>query len=514
MRLLPPNRMLLLLAIIKFILPFILQNNYYQLHRDEYLYLAEGHHLAWGYLEVPPLLSVFAWLSNALGGSMFWVKFWPNLFGSFTIIFVGRIIISLGGKNFALLLGALPFIAGGYMRLFYLLHPNFLDVFFWTLMAFSIIRYLQSSNNKWLYLFGISVGLGLLSKYSSAFYAASIVAGLLTTRQRKIFSNKHLYFALLLAFIIFLPNLLWQYNHNFPIVTHMQELQEEQLQFISPFNFIVAQLMMNLPFIFIWISGLLFVVISEKGKQFRLFAWAYIAVIILLLILHGKDYYALGAYPVLFAFGGFYLEKVTAIRFKWTRYVMIAVPIILCIIAMPLIMPVAKPAALAAYYKKMGMDKDGAMRWEDQQFHPLPQDFADMIGWREMAQQLAKNWHTLTPEQQKNTIIYARGYFTAGSLNYYGPSLQLPEVYSDNANFLFWMPEKYHLKNLLLVGHRMPDNDDKVFQQFEKVGVLDSVNMSLFREHGMKFILFENANDSANTMIEESVAELKKKFTR
>jgi hypothetical protein len=52
-----------------------------------------------------------------------------------------------------------PFMIDGYMRLFFLFMPNFLDVFFWTLMAFSVIRFIQTQQNKWLYVFGISAGL-------------------------------------------------------------------------------------------------------------------------------------------------------------------------------------------------------------------------------------------------------------------------------------------------------------------------------------------------------------------
>ena len=134
------KNLLYLLAFIKLIVPFFLQNSFYQLHRDEYLYLAEGHHLAWGYMEVPPLMGVLAWISNLFGASAFWVKIWPALFGVFTFLLVGKIILSLGGKKFALFLGWLPFVLDGYMRLFFLFHPNFLDVFFWTLIAFSIVH--------------------------------------------------------------------------------------------------------------------------------------------------------------------------------------------------------------------------------------------------------------------------------------------------------------------------------------------------------------------------------------
>ena len=182
---------LFILAIIKLIAPFFLQNSFYHPHRDEYLYLAEAHHMDWGYMEIPPMLSVFAWITNFFGASMFWIRIWPALFGALTFLLVGRIILSLGGRIFALFLGWLPFMIDGYMRLFFLFMPGFLDVFFWTLMAFSVIRFIQTQQNKWLYVFGISAGLGMMSKYSVAFYTLSILAGVLFTRQRKIFLNKH-----------------------------------------------------------------------------------------------------------------------------------------------------------------------------------------------------------------------------------------------------------------------------------------------------------------------------------
>ncbi len=506
------NRILYLLALIKLILPFFLQNSFYQPHRDEFLYLAEGHHMAWGYMEVPPLLSVFAWLTNLFGDSMFWIKIWPALFGAFTFILVGKIILSLGGKTFALFLGWLPFVIDGYMRLFFLFQPNFLEVFFWTAIAYSIITYIQTQKNSWLYIFGICTGLGMMSKYSVAFYVVSIAAGLLITRHRKIFLNKHFYYAAIIALIIFLPNLIWQYNHRFPVITHMSELQDEQLKFINPLEFVISQFMMNLPCVYIWIAGLFFVIFSYAGKPYRVIAWAYLCVIALLVGLHGKDYYALGAYPVLFAFGAYHLEKATAEKLKWVRYPLLVFSIGFGVYAMPLTMPVAKPESLAKYYAYTGMNK--LFKWEDQQYHPLPQDFADMIGWKEMAEKAGRVYNSLPPAERSKTMVYCRGYFSAGALNFYRKEFRLPEVYSDNASFLFWMPDTYNFKNLLLVAHNIPDSTDKVFQQFEKMTVKDSLVYPLFRENGMRFILYENGNDSLNKLTEKGIAELKGKFRR
>ena len=510
----PLRILLFLLAIIKLVLPFLLQNSFYQPHRDEYLYLAEAHHMDWGFMEIPPLLSVFAWITNFFGGSLFWIRIWPALFGSLTFFLVGETIISLGGKKFALLLGWLPFVLDGYMRLFFLFMPNFLDVFFWTLIAFSIIRFIQTQQNKWLYVFAIAVGLGMMSKYSAAFYTLSIVCGILLTKHRKIFLNKHFYFASLVALLIFLPNIIWQYNHRFPVINHMDELQQEQLKYNSATGFIISQLMMNFPCVYIWLAGLIFVGFNSQGKNYRLLIWAYLFTIIFLIILRGKDYYALGVYPILFAFGAFYLEKLTSLKFRWVRFAMLIFSFSFGIYAMPLIMPLARPEVLAKYYEKTGLNKTGSFKWEDQKMHPLPQDFADMMGWKELAIKTGAVYNSLSREERKKTFVYCRGYFSAGALNYYRKDAGLPEVYSDNASFLFWMPDTYDVKNLILVAHNIPDKDDIVFQQFEKMTIKDSINLSLFRENGMRIILYENGNDSLNNIITRGVAKLKSKFLR
>lgn len=508
------SRLIYLLAIIKFVLPFILQNSYYQPHRDEFLYLAEGRHLSLGYMEVPPLLSLFAWLTHFLGDGIFWIKFWPDLFSVFTFLLVAKMVQMLGGKQFAIFLSWLPFVICGYLRLFFLFQANFLEVFFWTSIAFTLFCFIQTKENKWLYWMGLSIGLGMMSKYSVAFYTASILLGILLTKHRNLFLNKHFYFSLILAFAIFLPNLVWQYNHRFPVVMHMEELQKEQLQYIHPVDFVISQFILNLPCVFIWLAGLAYCFFSKNAQPFRVFAWTYVFVILLLVLLHGKDYYALGSYPVLFAFGAYRLEELTTMRLRWVRYVSLFFAFALGLFGWPLVMPMAKPADLAAYYRRVGLARSGSFRWEDLQYHPLPQDFADMIGWKEITEKAAHVYNGLPVDERSNTIILSGGYFTAGAMNYYGPSLGLPEVYSTSASFLFWMPENYSIRNVIWVGHEMPENVDPIIHQFKKISVADSLSLPYFREDGMKFFLLESGSDSVNLLLEQTIRNRKKVFRR
>lgn len=513
--------LLYILAFIRLVLPFFLQDSYYQPHRDEFLYLAEGRHLAWGYMEVPPLLSVFAALTHLLGDGVFWIKLWPSLFGSLTFVLVGKIVLSLGGRSFALVLSWLPFVVDVYMRLFFLFQPNFLEVFFWTAIGYCVVRWIQSGRIAWLYGLGVSIGLGMMSKYSVAFYTVSVLAGLAISRHRGIYRNRHFYFALVLAGLIFLPNALWQYAHNFPVVKHMNELQATQLHYIKPGEFVVGQLLMNLPCVYVWIGGLMFTVRNAAGKPYRALAWAYAGVITLLVVLHGKDYYALGAYPILFAFGAYRIEWLTAGATgrpspggKWIRGLLMTASVAVGLWALPLIIPMAKPETLAHYYHTAKLDRGKGFKWEDQQYHPLPQDYGDMMGWKELAMKAGAVWASLPAAERDSTIIFAPSYCTAGALNYYRKEAGLPEVYSDNASFLFWLPEKFPYRHWLRICHHMPDADDTVFRQFGSVTIKDSLVMPYFRESGMRFIFFENGNDSLQPMAERSVARDKANFIR
>ncbi len=499
------NWLLYALALVKLVLPFFLQDSIYEPHRDELLYLAEGRHMAWGFMEVPPLLSVFAWLVHICGGSMFWIKFWPSLIGALTFIITGKTILSLGGKSFALLLGFLPFVTGVYLRVHFLFQPNFLEIFFWTMIAWSMVRFIQTKQPAWLYIFGISIGLGMLSKYSVIFFLASILAGLLLTRQRKIFLNKHFYLAALLAFTIFLPNLIWQYTHHFPVVFHMNKLKETQLQYVSPIGFLADQLLMNLPCVFTWIAGLCWVIFSRKAAEYRFIGFAYITVIILFLLGHGKNYYALGAYPILFAFGAYCIEQLTALRFVAVRYALVVVAIVAGYFFIPLALPIFEPARLAALYEKRHMDKSGLLKWEDLQNHPLPQDFSDMLGWEEMTKKMAAAYQTLSAEEKKQALLFCDNYGQAGAVNYFGPKYGLPSAYSANASFLYWMPQKVEYDNIVLLTDDEHEMEHPFIKNFKSAVLFDSVTSYYARERGNLILILKGPDASFKKFFNEKL---------
>jgi len=131
---------IIFLAVLKLVLPFLLINSAYELQRDEYLYYEQGHHLAFGYLENPPLIGLLSWLSSLAGGSVIAIKFWPGLIGAVTLLLTAAITRELGGGRFAQFLAALSMLLTAYLRIHILYQPNSLEIFAWCLSIYFLVR--------------------------------------------------------------------------------------------------------------------------------------------------------------------------------------------------------------------------------------------------------------------------------------------------------------------------------------------------------------------------------------
>ncbi|WP_291906505.1 glycosyltransferase family 39 protein [Chitinophaga sp. CB10] len=504
-----PVHLLYLLALVKLVLPFVLQDPQWGPHRDELLYLAEARHMAWGYMEAPPLLSVFAWLTNLMGGALWAIKIWPSLAGALTYLLVGRMTLHLGGRWFALVLAWLPFVTGAWLRMHFLFQPNFLDIFWWTAMAYGLIRYKQTAKPVYLYLAGVSLGLGILSKYTMAFFAAGIAGGLLLSWDKKILASRHFYFAAGLGILIALPNLLWQAANGFPVVYHMKTLHDDQLQYLSPWSFLLDQLLLNIATVITWVAGLVW---TARSKQYRFIAWAFLLTVTLLMIGQGKSYYTQGAYPILFAFGAACLEKSAN---RWWKMGMVAFSACIGYILLPLLLPIKPPAAMAAYYQQHDLPrKAGVLRWGDRRDHALPQDFADMLSWEEITQKVAKAYSTLDSTEKAHTILFCDNYGQAGAVNYYAPKYHLPPAYSDNASFLYWMPQDLDsFETILLVTDDRQEMQHGFIKEFKEVTLVDSVTNPYALEYGSLIILMKGPSPAMREAFKDKIRRGKLKTT-
>ncbi|NVO32895.1 glycosyltransferase family 39 protein [Hymenobacter lapidiphilus] len=453
-----PRLLPLLLALLRFATGYGLASRAYELHRDEYLYLEYGRHLAWGYLEVPPLTALQSWITLALGGSWFWVKFWPLLWGSLTLYLLGRAVQRLGGGPWAVALVGLSYLLSAYARLNFLFQPNSFEVLAFTAVGYCLICYMQQPAPRWLYAIGAALGLALLNKYSALFFIAALVVALLLTPLRRVLATRHFWLAAGLALLLWLPNLVWQIGHGLPVLHHMALLRETQLVHVSAAGFWQSQLLMNLLSLWVWVPGLLALLFSRWLRPYRVLGLIYVAGLLQLTLLHGKDYYALAYYPLLLAAGAAWWQQWLSGRPQLGRVLrpaLLVLPLILSIRMVPLLFTIAPPAAMLA--QRARYEQVGALRWEDGQNHPLPQDYADMQGWRTLADDVWLAYQRLPPDAKGHTFIKCDNYGQAGAINYYNRHRALPPANSFNGSYLFWFPPRPpRLRYLLLIEDDEP----------------------------------------------------------
>jgi hypothetical protein len=496
--------LLLFFIILKFVLQYFAIDSSYELHRDEFLHLDLGKHLAWGYQSVPPVTGWISYIILTLGNSVFWVKFFPALFGALTVVFVWKTIEALKGNLFALILGAVAVTFSVLLRINTLYQPNSLEFLCWTVLFYIIIKYINSNENKWIWLAALTFAIGFLNKYNISFLLIGLLPAFLLTEHRKIFVNKHFYLAILATLVIISPNLIWQYNNGLPVVHHLETLANTQLVYVNRFDFLKGQLL--------FFSGALFVIIAAfisffrypPFKKYKLFFWSYIFIIALYFYLKAKAYYAIGLYPMLLAFGAVYLEQLLQKgTWRYLRPVLIAIPILLMVPMHRIMLPVLSPEQIIK--KADVFNKFGLLRWEDGKNHDLPQDFADMRGWKELAGIVDSAFDSITEKEQ--VLIHCDNYGQTGAINFYGKQTYIQAV-SLNADYMNWYElDQTEYKHVILVQHHSDTDPNREREKpwFENISLVGEIKDPYSREKGGRVYLLKGAKISINDYFKKEI---------
>jgi hypothetical protein len=434
------NRDTIILLGISFLnlLIHLLTNGQYGFHRDELYIIDCSKHLAFGYIDMPPLTPFFAKLTiSLLGETLQGLRFFPALLSSIIVFLTGLMAREMGGRLFAQILASLTIIVA---PIYLVAGTQFqtipLDQFFWVLTCYLFIRFINTNNQRLWLLIGLVVGLGLLAKYSVAFLAFAIFIGILTSNQRKLLSRRWIWFGALFGLFIFLPNIVWQVRNGFPVLEHMQALRKDEST--PTLQFLIEQILIIHPFTLpIWIAGILFFIFSEQFRKYRILVWIYFIPLVVFLLMKGQSYYMGPAYPVFLAAGSVILEiKLLKKQMNWLKY---AIPIIL-IVSSVITSPLWLPVLSIEKMKKFGIAD-------------FSYDFREMIGWPELVSSVSTVYENLPNEDKKNTIIITGNYGEAGSINHYGSKFGLPEAASGIGSYYYWGPGNPDATTVIFVGY-------------------------------------------------------------
>jgi hypothetical protein len=249
-----------------------------------------------------------------------------------------------------------------------------------------------------------------------------------------------------------------------------------------------------------------------RQPKFRIIAFIYFGVILLLMLGSGKGYYSLGAYPMLLAAGGVWLEQMSFSK-SWVRAVSIVLILVLALPFVLILLPAQAPLQMAENNKKWGLESLGLLKWEDQQNHLLQQDFADMLGWRELAQKAEGVYKALPTFSKAHTLVICGSYGHAGALQYYAQDAAFRKrVFSGNGSFLLWLPQPLQFENIIFIDNKPPENP--LFAHFQNAILIDSVTNPLSRQYGDKIMVYKGADSTANRLARESINAMKAVFER
>jgi hypothetical protein len=484
-------RILLILLSAKLLLHLYI-NGQWSFHRDELLYLALGNRLDWGYASVPPAIGFWAWFGeHILGGSVEAIRLISTVFGTATVALTGMMAHEMmpasrqKAQFHFWIIGLSGLTCGAFLRTSMLFMPVVFDMFYWTLISYLLLKYINTAQYKWLYWLGLACALGLLNKYTIFIQLFALLPGLFFSPLRKLFVNKHLYIAAGIALIVFAPNIWWQIDHKLPLFRHFGELAETQFAHVTLSGFVSDQLQFFLPALPVWLAGGYYLLSKAGNPSWRVFGLMYITTLAVLLLFSAKSYYSLGAYPVLLAAGAAFLTMLTETRARWVRVALLLWMLGFWALTIPAALPLFPPEKEAVVVKQLAQlpGLDGILRWEDGQLHDLPQDFADMTGWEELGRQMGEIWQAWP--DKSTAYIYAESYGQAGAIEHFGRPYQVPEVWSFSDNYQYWLPDTppNGLQTLFYVNDELGDDMPGFFLKIEKIWELD---MPLSRQHGVQ----------------------------
>ncbi len=401
----------------------LISSRQYGFHRDELNFIDNGQHLAWGYVEYPPLAPFLAHIGMALFGlSLVGMRLFPILTSCLVLLLTALMARELGGSLRAQIVAGLAAVTAPLLLFLgvFFSYETF-DYLWWVVIAYLMIRLLKSNNPRWWLGIGAAVGLGAMTRYSMVFEVVAIAAGVLFTPTRRFLKSPWLWAGVALAGLIVLPNLVWQAQNQwialrFTLTIHARDISIGSTALVS---YLTGQLYANtnIAAIPLWVFGFWYYFRRPEGQRYRALAWMAAVSFGLFLILEGKYYYPAAIYPMLIAAGSNQLEL------KWeslsgkslTRWrglfygSLVVISLLLMAVALP----------LAPVDSALGKVETAANS-----------EYLAEIGWPELLETIAGIHNSLAVTEQARTKILAGNFGEAAAVNLFGPAYGLPAAIS------------------------------------------------------------------------------------
>jgi hypothetical protein len=414
----------------------------YGFFRDELYFIICGRHPAIGYVDQPALIPLLAAFSQSFGTSLMALRAISAVFAGASVFVTCLIVQEFGGAVFAQLLAALVLFFTPILAAFGTqVGPDSPGMLLWPLAVLYLIRLIKSGDARYWIAVGAVLGLAGNAKYSVFFLAAALFAGLLLTRERRIMRSFWFAGGIAVFALLMLPNITWQAVHGLPMLELLRNGQMGKNVVLTPAQYLGQQLsLLNPVLALVTIAGVIWLLVRA---QWRFLGLAYLLLLAAMILTRGKNYYPADVYPYLIAAGAVAAEGAT-LRARILQPVFALAVIAAGIWLLPFVMPLLPERTFIAYQAKvLGALHAKPIETEHHRAAALGQDFADMHGWPQLAQTVARVYASLPPDQRSRAAIVASNYGEAAALDFFGKPYGLPPVLSGHNQYFLWGTHGY-----------------------------------------------------------------------
>ncbi|OJW36621.1 MAG: hypothetical protein BGO54_12390 [Sphingobacteriales bacterium 46-32] len=434
---------------------------------DELLHIETGNHLAWGYMEFPPLIGLFAFIQNLFQSDAVFVHhIFPHLASMLILIFVAKTTLELGGGNkavFLVLLGII--IAPGFERSQQLFQPVVFSQLFWVLSFYYLVRFATLLDKKSLWLLTLFCILGLLVKYDAVFFLFGLLSLLFFKRTRDALIRNKCWINIGVFALAILPNIVWQIAHDYPVLQMFSRLYETQLDNVSRLDtfrnlFISINPLVSLLLV---VPGIIYLFVSKNKTTIYPLAGAIALSFLFLLYKNGKAYYFFPLILTIIPFGAVYLEQHILSKRKWFFYP-VTVLMILGAVMIPFGMPVYPLnrylSKVYPYEKKQKGDGTYTVKFEEYYSTDL---------WKKTMQELKSVYDSLPAEVKSSCLLWGKHYRQAGAVSLFGKKYGLPAAFSYHGSFYSWAPSGQMPQTVVALSNKVNGFFEQYFTDVKKV---------------------------------------------
>jgi hypothetical protein len=460
-------RVLLALAVLNVALHAAAINRY-GYHRDELYFLDCASHLDFGYVDHPPLLEyIIAPTRALLGDSLAAIRFPALLMSTAVVVLTVLMARELGGGSTAQLLSGLSVVLAPVFTVANsMISVEGLNTLLWALTLYLMLLVLkQPAAPRWI-LLGAALGAGILAKYAMAFLGVGLGLGLLLAKERRLLLTRWPWLGVAAGALVCLPNFLWQWTHGWPFLSYARKIHATMMQWMPVHVYLIFQVVfIGLTGMLLALGGLTYLLFAADMRRFRMLAFAFLAVLVLLIAGGSKPYYPAPAYTILLAAGGVAFERIVRQRWRGAAPAAISLIVLTGSIGLPYALPILPVEQFLAYAKIVYIEP--AFTFETGRKIPLPQHFADMFGWENQVEQVARVYSSLDESEKPKTAIFAGNYGEAGAINLFGRRYGLPRAISGHFSYYFWGPGPPGAEVVITVGVRKKADLERDFDDVQ-----------------------------------------------